>query len=61
VVVTLDRGRYLFEDTRNAYSLCSETSCKNTDYENEKDKWHHIIKLDKTSVILRMGDETVSE
>jgi len=57
----LDRGRYLFEDTRNAYSLCSETSCKNTDYENEKDKWHHIIKLDKTSVILRMGDETVSE
>jgi hypothetical protein len=57
----LDRGCYQFENTRNAYSLCSETSCKNTDYKNEKDKWLRNIKLDITYVILWMGNETDSE
>jgi len=60
-VVTLDRGCYQFEDTRNAYSLCPETSCKNRDYKNEKDNWHHVVKLDIMCVILRMGDGIDSE
>jgi len=57
----LDRGCYQFENTRNSYLLCSETSCKNTYYKNEKGKWLRNIKLDITYVILRMGNETDSE
>jgi hypothetical protein len=42
-MVTFDTGCYQFEDTRNAYSLLSGTSCKNTNYKNEKDKSDVII------------------